>query len=182
MFGKHNYNYSEQDATSSSDRSFWLPATTNTYWYLLSQCLLPRHASECLIKTATSPQKSRLLFAGTVQRTTNERPGVTRRVMLEPMTGGESPGPGRRKHTQAQCLAQTISRCFGPPGDPRTALLWRSEYRRTVSWPTAGKKGGKWYRRGRRSGGLFYGEVTQGRGGEERAGYATRHRAQRVGA
>ena len=42
MFGKQKYNYSEQDATSSSDRSFWLPATINTY--LLSPCLPPRHA------------------------------------------------------------------------------------------------------------------------------------------
>ena len=41
----------------------------------------------------TTIRKLRLLFAGGVQRTHNER--LTRRVIFETMAGGENPGPGR---------------------------------------------------------------------------------------
>ena len=41
----------------------------------------------------TTIRKRRLLFAGAVQRTHNER--LTRRVMFATMAGGENPGPGR---------------------------------------------------------------------------------------
>ena len=40
----------------------------------------------------TTIRKRRLLFAGAVQRTHNER--LTRRVMFGTMAGGENPGPG----------------------------------------------------------------------------------------
>ena len=41
----------------------------------------------------TTIRKRRLLFAGAVQRTHNER--LTRRVMFGTMAGGDHPGPGR---------------------------------------------------------------------------------------
>ena len=41
----------------------------------------------------TTIRKRRLLLAGAVQRTTNER--LTHRVMFETLAGGENPGPGQ---------------------------------------------------------------------------------------
>ena len=43
----------------------------------------------------TTFRKRRLLFAGAVQRTHNER--LTRGVMFGTMAGGENPGPGRQE-------------------------------------------------------------------------------------
>ena len=43
----------------------------------------------------TTIRKRRLLFAGAVQRTHNER--LTHRVMFGTMAGGENPGPGRQE-------------------------------------------------------------------------------------
>ena len=51
----------------------------------------------------TTILKRRLLFAGAVQRTHNER--LTRPVMFGTMAGGENPGPGRPEKNWAQCLA-----------------------------------------------------------------------------
>ena len=50
--------------------------------------------------------KRRLLFAGAVQRTTNERP--TPRLMFRTIAGGENPGPGRPENNWAQCLADDL--------------------------------------------------------------------------
>ena len=49
--------------------------------------------AECEESVETTIHKRRLLFAGAVQRTHNER--LTRRVMFGTMAGGENPGPGR---------------------------------------------------------------------------------------
>ena len=49
----------------------------------------------------TSIRKRRLLFAGAVQRTTNER--LTHRVMFGTLAGGDRPGPGLPKNNWAQC-------------------------------------------------------------------------------
>ena len=54
----------------------------------------------------TTIRKRRLLFAGAVQRTTNER--LTHRVMFGTMAGGENPGPGRPRENWAQCLETTL--------------------------------------------------------------------------
>ena len=51
-------------------------------------------------------RKRRLLFAGAVQRTNNER--LTRRVMFGTMAGGENPGPGRPEKNWAQCLVDDL--------------------------------------------------------------------------
>ena len=64
-------------------------------------------------------RKRRLLFAGAVQRTNNER--LTRRMMFGTMAGGENPGPGR---------PETTSGCFKPPRDPRKASPWCLEQKR----------------------------------------------------
>ena len=51
-------------------------------------------------------RKRRLLFAGAVHRTHNDRP--TRRVMFGTMAGGENPGPGRPEKNWAQCLIDDL--------------------------------------------------------------------------
>ena len=53
----------------------------------------------------TTIRKRRLLFAGAVQWTTNER--LTHRVMFGTMVGGENPGPARPEMNWARCLADT---------------------------------------------------------------------------
>ena len=57
--------------------------------------------AQCNSVETTIPTR-RLLFAGAVQRTHNER--LTRRVMFGTMAGGENPGPGRPEKNWAQCL------------------------------------------------------------------------------
>ena len=69
----------------------------------------------------TTIRKRRLLFAGAVQRTHNER--LTRRVMFGTMAGGENPGPGRPETNWAQCLVDDL-RVFRAPRDPRKASPW----------------------------------------------------------
>ena len=54
----------------------------------------------------TTIRKQRLLFAGAVQRTTNER--LTHRLMFEAMAGGVNPGRGRPEKNWAQCLVDDI--------------------------------------------------------------------------
>ena len=90
----------------------------------------------------TTIRKRRLLFAGAVQRTHNER--LTRRLMFETMAGGENPGPGRPEKNWAQCLLIVDDlRVFrATEGSTESVpLVFGVE---TVLWPTAAKKGGKW--------------------------------------
>ena len=47
-----------------------------------------------------------LLFAGAIQRTTNER--LPHRVMFGTLAVAENPGPGRPEKDWAQCLADDI--------------------------------------------------------------------------
>ena len=90
----------------------------------------------------TTIRKQRLLFAGAVQRTNSER--QTRRVMFGTTAGGENPGPGRPEKNWAYCLAADL-RVFRATEGPTESvpLVFGVE---TVVWPTAAKKGGKWYR------------------------------------
>ena len=89
----------------------------------------------------TTIRKRRLLFAGTLQRTNNER--LTRRVLFGTMAGGENPRPGRPERT-AQCLVD----------DPRVFRTTEGSMEsvpfvfgvKTVRWPTAVNKSWKWYR------------------------------------
>ena len=55
----------------------------------------------------TAIRKRRLLFAGAVQRTHNER--LTCRVMYGTMAGLENPGPGRAGKKWVQCLVDDIT-------------------------------------------------------------------------
>ena len=93
-------------------------------------------------RVETTIRKRRLLFAGAVQRTNNER--LTRRVMFGTMAGGENPGPGQPENIWAQCLVDD-SRMFRATGGSTEnfPVLFGIE---TVLWPTVAKKGGKWYR------------------------------------
>ena len=89
----------------------------------------------------TTIRKQRLLFAGAVQRTTNER--LTHRVVFGTLTGGENPGPGRPEKNWAQCLAD-IRVCQPTEGSTDSSpLLFGVD---TVLRPRAAKKSGKWYR------------------------------------
>ena len=87
----------------------------------------------------TTIRKRRLLFAGAVQRTANER--MTHRVMFETLPGGENPGPGRPENNWAQCLADDI-RVFQATEESTDSspLLFGVE---TVLWPRVAKKSGK---------------------------------------
>ena len=90
----------------------------------------------------TAIRKRRLLFAGAVQRTNNER--RTRRVMFGTMAGGENPGPGRPKKKWAQCPVDDLGMFRATEGSTESVLsVFVVE---TVLWPTAAKKDGKWYR------------------------------------
>ena len=80
-----------------------------------------------------------LLFAGAVQRTTNEQ--LTRRVMFGTIAGGENPGPGRPGNNRAQCLADDL-RVFQATAES-SPLPFGAE---TVLWLRAAEKRGKWYR------------------------------------
>ena len=87
----------------------------------------------------TTVRKRRLLFAGGVQRTSNER--LTRRVMFGTMAGGQNPGPSRPEKNWAQCLVDDI-RVFGATeGSTESVPLGFGV--KTVLWPTVAKKGGK---------------------------------------
>ncbi|CAN0402604.1 unnamed protein product, partial [Scytosiphon promiscuus] len=64
------------------------------------------HSRPLILLRTTTIRKRRLLFAGAVQRTTNER--LTRRVMYEAIVGGKNPGPGRPENKWPQCLADDL--------------------------------------------------------------------------
>ena len=90
----------------------------------------------------TTIRKRRLLFAGAVQRTHNER--LTRRVMFGTMAGGENPGPGRPEKNWAPCLVDERRVFRATVGFTESVpLVFGVE---TVQQPTAAMKGGKWYR------------------------------------
>ena len=90
----------------------------------------------------TTIRKRRLLFAGAVQRTNNER--LTRQVTFGKMGGGENPGPGRPEKNWAQCLVDGLRVFRATEGLTKSIpLMFGVE---TVLWPTAASKGGKWYR------------------------------------
>ena len=77
-----------------------------------------------------------------VQRTHNER--LTRRVMFGTMACGENPGPGRPENNWVQCLGDDLRVFRATAGSTESVpLVFGVE---TVLWPTAAKKGGKWYR------------------------------------
>ena len=61
--------------------------------------------SQCA-SVETTIRKRRLLFAGAVQRTNNER--LTHRVMFGTMAVGENPGQGRPENNWAQCLVDDL--------------------------------------------------------------------------
>ena len=106
----------------------------------MSYAKAPKEAQCESVETTT--RKRRLLFAGAVQRTTNDR--LIHRVMFRTMSGGENPGPGRPEKNWAQCVADDI-RVFkdieGSTDSP--PLLFRVE---TVLWRRAAEKNENWYR------------------------------------
>ena len=94
-------------------------------------------------ESVETTSKRRLLFAGGVQRTHHERP--TRRVMFGTMAGGENPGPGRPEKKRAQYLVDNLRVFRATEGctESSPSSVFGVE---TLLWPTAAKKGGKWYR------------------------------------
>ena len=105
----------------------------SSYWWFVC---------EKIRNPETTIRKRRLLFVGAVQRTHNER--LTRRMMFGTMAGGENPGPGRPEKNWAQCLVDDLRWFRATEGCTESVpLLFGVE---TVLWPTAAKKGWKWYR------------------------------------
>ena len=85
----------------------------------------------------TTIRNRRLLFAGAVLRTHNER--LTRRVMFGTMAGGVDRGPGRPDKNWAQCLVDDLRVFRATEGSTESVhLVFGVE---TVRWPTAAKKG-----------------------------------------
>ena len=70
----------------------------------------------------TTIHKRRLLFAGGVQRTHNQR--LTRRVMFGTMAGGENPGPGRPENNWAKCLVDDLRVFRATEGSTESIPLW----------------------------------------------------------
>ena len=73
----------------------------------------------------TTISKRRLLFAGAVQRTNNER--LTRQVMFETTAGGENPEPGRPEKNWAQCLVDDLMVFRATEGSTESVPFWCSE-------------------------------------------------------
>ena len=73
----------------------------------------------------TTIRKRRLLFAGAVQRTNNER--LTRQVMFETTAGGENPEPGRPEKNWAQCLVDNLMVFRATEGSTESVPFWCSE-------------------------------------------------------
>ena len=90
----------------------------------------------------TTIRKRRLLFAGAVERTTNER--LTHRVMFGAMAGGVKPGRGRPEQNWAQCLVNDIRVFKATEGSTDSSLALFGVA--TVLWPRAAKKSGNWNR------------------------------------
>ena len=72
----------------------------------------------------------------------NER--LTRRVMLGTMAGEENLGPGRPEQNWAECIVDDFRVFRAVEGSTESVPLTFCVG--TVLWPTAAKKGGKWYR------------------------------------
>ena len=90
----------------------------------------------------TTFHKRRLLFAGAVQRTTNEQ--LAHRVMFGTMAGGVNRGRGRPENNWARCLVDDIRVFEATEGSTDSSpLLFKVE---TVLWPRAAKKSGNWHR------------------------------------
>ena len=107
-----------------------------------SSCRTPRPLRRHNARASRRPSASGVSFAGAVQRTQNER--LTRRGMFGTMAGGENPGPGRPEKNWAQCLVDDLRVFRATEGSTESIpLVFGVE---TVLWPTADKKGGKWYR------------------------------------
>ena len=101
--------------------------------YLMSYAKVLKKAQCESVETAIRTRH--LLFAGGVQRTHNER--LT-------MAGGENPGPGRPEKNWAQCLVDDLRVFRAIKGSTESVpLVFGVE---TMLWPTAAKKGGRWYR------------------------------------
>ena len=81
----------------------------------------------------TTIRKRRLLFAGAVQRTHNER--LTRRVMFETMAGGENSGPGRPEKNWAQYRVNLRVFRATEGSTENVPLVFGVEM---VLWPTGG--------------------------------------------
>ena len=91
----------------------------------------------------TTIRKRRLLFAGAVQWTSDERP--THRVIFRTMAGWVNPGRGRPENIWTQCLVDDIRLFAATEGSMDSSpLLFGVE---TVLWPRAAKKSGNWHRR-----------------------------------
>ena len=69
----------------------------------------------------THIRKRRLLFAGPVQRMTNER--LTGRVMFGTMAGGKNQGRGRPENNWAQCLADDLRDLKATEGSTESSPL-----------------------------------------------------------
>ena len=99
--------------------------------------------THCKKSVETTIRERRLLFAGGVQLTSNER--LTRRVMLGAMADGENPGPDPPENNCAQCLADDLVVFQVTEGSTESSSLLFGVER--VLWPRPAKKSGKWYRR-----------------------------------
>ena len=106
----------------------------------------------------TTIRKLRLLFAGNVQRTHNER--LSRRVIIWTMAGEENPGPGPTRKELGPMSSRRPQGVWSRRGIHGTRLLLVFQ---NGAMAHGGKKVGKWFRG---SGVMFHGEVEQGRCGE----------------
>ena len=69
----------------------------------------------------TTIRKRRLLFAGAVQRTSNEQ--LAHRVMFGTMAGGVNPRRGRPEKNWAQCLVDNIRVFEATEGSTKSSTL-----------------------------------------------------------
>ena len=82
------------------------------------------------------------------------------------MAGGENPGSDRPENNWGQCLVDDLRVFRATEGSTESVpLVFGVE---TVLWPTAAKKGGKWYR-GVVEAAECHDKEAQGRGGEQLA-------------
>ena len=66
--------------------------------------------------------------------------------MFGTMASGENLGPGRPAKNWAQCLVDDLRVFRATEGSTESVPLVFINSVETVLWPTAAKKGGKWYR------------------------------------
>ena len=87
--------------------------------------------------------------------------------MFGTMAGGENPGPVRPEKNWAQCLVDDRRVFRATEGSTEKRLL--GVWGRNGAMAHGGKEGWEVVSGSRRSGGMFYDEVAQGRGGEQLA-------------